>query len=47
MKKTTEGPYIFCPFKKGRPRKHVAVCRECRRKAKCTAYQSYIQPGLF
>jgi len=38
--------YIICP-KKGRPRKHVDVCRKCKQKNKCAAYQDYIQPKLF
>lgn len=44
--KTNHRDYIICPHKKGQPRKHIAVCRECRYKARCKAYQAYIQPPL-
>ncbi|MBS0014145.1 MAG: hypothetical protein KFF46_09245 [Desulfobacterales bacterium] len=40
-------PYLVCPFKKGRPKKHIDVCRKCRKNRKCAIYQDYIQPGLF
>ncbi|MFW6080902.1 MAG: hypothetical protein ACOC7W_03235 [Desulfosalsimonas sp.] len=39
--------YLTCPARKGRPRKHVDVCRKCRRNRSCRTYQDYIQPGLF
>lgn len=39
--------YLICPFNKGNPRKHIAICRKCRRKLRCKPYQDYIQPGLF
>jgi hypothetical protein len=40
-------PYLVCPFKKGRPKKHIDVCRKCRKNRKCAIYQDYMQPGLF
>jgi len=39
-------PYLTCPKFKGRPKKHVAVCRKCKWKAHCRAYQTYWQPEL-
>ncbi|MCF8026373.1 MAG: hypothetical protein K9K82_12910 [Desulfobacteraceae bacterium] len=39
--------YLTCPWKKGRPRKHVDVCRKCRRSRSCRTYQNYVQPSLF
>ncbi|MFO7839634.1 MAG: hypothetical protein R6X08_09075 [Desulfosalsimonadaceae bacterium] len=38
--------YIACPYKKGQPRKHIAVCRKCRYQSRCSAYQDCIQPPL-
>jgi len=46
-KNNNDETYLICTFSKGFPRKHIAVCRKCRRKAKCKPYQDYIQPGLF
>ena len=47
VKKKNDGPYIVCPFKKGRPKKHITVCHECRHKGRCKPYLDYIQPSLF
>jgi hypothetical protein len=47
MKHKDSGSYITCPNKKGLPKKHIAVCRECNRKKRCKPYQDYIQPSLF
>jgi hypothetical protein len=38
--------YIECPKYKGRPKKHVDVCRRCRWKTNCRAYHRYRQPEL-
>ena len=43
MKSEKNEIYIFCP-KKGNPRKHINVCRQCRYLKKCKAYQGYLQP---
>ncbi len=45
MKSEKNEIYIFCP-KKGNPRKHIDVCRQCRYLKKCKAYQRYLQPEL-
>jgi len=37
--------YIICP-EKGQPRKHVAVCLQCRRKTRCRPFRRYVQPEL-
>ncbi len=47
LKKKNDSPYITCPFKKGRPRKHITVCQECPRRGRCKPFLDYIQPGLF
>ncbi len=46
MMKLKQRDYIACPYKKGHPRKHIAVCRNCRHRSRCKAYQEYIQPSL-
>ena len=37
--------YLLCP-KAGSPRKHIDVCRKCRKHKKCSAFQDYLQPEL-
>ena len=39
-------PYIVCYKSKGQSKKHVAVCKRCRYKKRCRAYQLYWQPEL-
>lgn len=39
-------PYIVCSRSKGRSKKHIAVCKQCRWRHKCRAYQRYWQPEL-
>ncbi|MFW5902035.1 MAG: hypothetical protein ACOCTS_03230 [Thermodesulfobacteriota bacterium] len=46
MRELKERHYITCPYKKGQPRKHIAVCRKCRHRSRCRAYQEYVQPSL-
>lgn len=46
MNQVWQRQYIACPHKKGRPRKHIAVCRKCRHRLRCQAYQEYVQPSL-
>ena len=46
MKALPTQTYIECSGFKGRPRKPVKVCRQCRRKQKCRAFQAYLQPEL-
>jgi hypothetical protein len=38
--------YITCSGYKGRPRKPILVCYQCRLGRKCKAFQSYLQPEL-
>jgi hypothetical protein len=38
--------YLECPRYKGRPRKHIQVCRSCRWQKGCTAYLRFRQPEL-
>ena len=38
--------YLTCTRHKGRPRKHVAVCRRCRWKNSCRTFLNYRQPEL-
>jgi hypothetical protein len=45
MKSGKNEIYIFCP-KKGKQRKHIDVCRQCRNRKKCQAYNAYMQPEL-
>lgn len=45
MERKKKEVYILCS-KKGNPRKHINVCRKCRYRKKCKAYQRYIQPEL-
>ena len=45
MKSEKNEIYILCP-KKGNPRKHIDICRQCRYRTKCKAYQGYLQPEL-
>jgi hypothetical protein len=45
MKSGKNEIYIFCP-KKGKKRKHIDVCRQCRNRKKCQAYNAYMQPEL-
>jgi hypothetical protein len=45
MKSEKNEIYIFCP-KKGKQRKHIDVCRQCRYRKKCKAYHGYMQPEL-
>jgi len=39
-------PYIVCTRNKGNPKKHIAVCHQCKWKHKCRAFQLYWQPEL-
>jgi len=39
-------PYLTCPRYKGRPKKHLSVCRKCPWNRKCIAYQRHLQPEL-
>jgi hypothetical protein len=45
MKSEKNEIYILCN-KKGKPRKHIDVCRQCRNRKKCKAYHRYLQPEL-
>jgi hypothetical protein len=45
MKSEKNEIYILCN-KKGKPRKHIDVCRQCRYLKKCKTYQGYLQPEL-
>jgi hypothetical protein len=45
MKREKTETYILCP-KKGNPRKHIDVCRQCRYRKKCKAFHGYLQPHL-
>ena len=45
MKSEKNEIYILCP-KKGNPRKNIDVCRQCRNRKKCKAYNGYMQPEL-
>jgi len=38
--------YLTCPRYKGRPKKHISVCRKCPWNRKCIAYQRHLQPEL-
>lgn len=45
MKSEKKEISILCN-KKGKPRKHIDVCRQCRYRKKCKAYHGYMQPEL-
>lgn len=38
--------YLTCVRRKGHPKKHVSVCRQCRWQKSCREYQKYSQPEL-
>jgi hypothetical protein len=42
--KHDQSKFILCPKDKGLARRHVEICAKCRRKKKCRAYKSYIEP---